>query len=208
MRIAIESIETQWELATKNRFLRKMQSANPRRSKRLKLKEQKWRDKVDEISHFALLVENITKTAPKVGNPNPIPRTYEEAINDPVYGPEWKKAIRSEFWSLLINGSFRETHAPDGVNSVTAKWVFAVGSSTSGSTGAGDPDVLVIVLGAVDPLVWAALSQLDTYYPEVVVGAFRDVFGEVLNGGSLLYLSDQFNYRIQEGLGHALWRAV
>ncbi|THC87823.1 hypothetical protein EYZ11_012729 [Aspergillus tanneri] len=127
MRIAIESIETQWELATKNRFLRKMQSANPRRSKRLKLKEQKWRDKVDEISHFALLVENITKTAPKVGNPNPIPRTYEEAINDPVYGPEWKKAIRSEFWSLLINGSFRETHAPDGVNSVTAKWVFAVG---------------------------------------------------------------------------------
>ncbi|THC87209.1 hypothetical protein EYZ11_013346 [Aspergillus tanneri] len=103
-----------------------VQSANLRRSKRLKLKEQKWRDKVDEMIHFALLVETITKTAPKVDNPIPIPRTYEEAINDPVYGPEWKKAIRSEFRSLIINGTFRETHAPDGANIVTAKWVFAV----------------------------------------------------------------------------------
>ncbi|THC87824.1 hypothetical protein EYZ11_012730 [Aspergillus tanneri] len=129
------------------------------------------------------------------------------------------KTLLRYYLRSTVNEDRSHGEAVSNVNLVDSHWISAAfkqkdplarwtWSSTSGSTGAGDPDVLVIVLGAVDPLVWAALSQLDTYYPEVVVGAFRDVFGEVLNGGSLLYLSDQFNYRIQEGLGHALWRAV
>jgi hypothetical protein len=56
----------------------------------------------------------------------PIPRSYEAAINDAVYGQQWRTAIQEELKALEINGTWREEIAPKGTNLVSTKWVFTV----------------------------------------------------------------------------------
>jgi hypothetical protein len=63
----------------------------------------------------------------------PIPKTYEEAISDPKYGPEWLAAIQQEVAQLIANGTFEEEEQPRGVNLVTTKWVFLVKLNLDGS---------------------------------------------------------------------------
>ena len=63
----------------------------------------------------------------------PIPKTYEAAINDPQYGPEWLAAIQQEVAQLIANGTFEEEEQPGGVNLVTTKWVFLVKLNLDGS---------------------------------------------------------------------------
>ncbi len=63
----------------------------------------------------------------------PIPKTYEEAISDPKYGPEWLAAIQQEVAQLIANGTFEEEEQPGGVNLVTTKWVFLVKLNLDGS---------------------------------------------------------------------------
>jgi hypothetical protein len=55
-----------------------------------------------------------------------IPYLYNNTITDPIYGPEWQKAIRTKFCQLIINGTFYKVQKPLNANVVTAKWVFAV----------------------------------------------------------------------------------
>ena len=66
-------------------------------------------------------------------NPVPLPMTYEEAINDPIYGPYWKEAVKIELNALLANGTFEEARKPNDHNIVTAKWVFTVKYAPDGS---------------------------------------------------------------------------
>jgi hypothetical protein len=63
----------------------------------------------------------------------PIPKTYEEAINDPQYGTEWSAAIQAEIAQLIANSTFEEEKCPDGANLVTTKWVFLVKLNLDGS---------------------------------------------------------------------------
>lgn len=95
-----------------------------RRSKRL-------RKRINYAMEYALVASRMS-TLEKPDNPIPTPRSYSEAINDPVYGPEWRKAIRAEIRSLILNGTFRETRKPRGVNIVTSKWVFLVKYAPNG----------------------------------------------------------------------------
>jgi hypothetical protein len=41
-----------------------------------------------------------------VKHPICIPCLFNNAINDPIHGPEWHKAIRTKLCQLIINGIF------------------------------------------------------------------------------------------------------
>ncbi|KAI0994587.1 hypothetical protein K3495_g13594 [Podosphaera aphanis] len=62
----------------------------------------------------------------KIVNGIEIPRSYKEAINDPVYSEKWEQAIQEEINSLVRNGTWEEFILPDGANLVSTKWVFDV----------------------------------------------------------------------------------
>ena len=63
----------------------------------------------------------------------PIPRSYEAAINDAVYGEQWRTAIQEELKALKINGTWKEEIPPKGTNLVSTKWVFTVKIKNDGT---------------------------------------------------------------------------
>ena len=63
----------------------------------------------------------------------PTPVTYREAVEDPVWGELWKKAIDAELIALAANGTWEEVEPPHGVNIVSSKWVFKPKLHTDGS---------------------------------------------------------------------------
>jgi hypothetical protein len=56
----------------------------------------------------------------------PIPKTYLEAINDPIYGTKWKEAIRLELSTLIQFGTWRYLRQPKDQAVVSTKWVFDI----------------------------------------------------------------------------------
>lgn len=63
----------------------------------------------------------------------PIPTTYEEAINDPVYGSRWLQAAKLEVSQLEANNTWIVEVPPEGANLVTSKWVFGVKYNPDGT---------------------------------------------------------------------------
>ena len=61
------------------------------------------------------------------------PQSYEEAVNHPVYGKEWRAAIQEEYDSLMKNGAWELTDLPLGKNLVTCKWVFKAKHDANGN---------------------------------------------------------------------------
>ena len=51
---------------------------------------------------------------------------YEEAVNHPTYGEEWRRAIQSELESMDKNHAWDMVKPPSGVNIVDSKWIFAI----------------------------------------------------------------------------------
>ena len=54
----------------------------------------------------------------------PVPESYEEAINDPIWGKLWLEAIQAELTALIANGTWDVVVPPKNANIVTSKWVF------------------------------------------------------------------------------------
>ncbi len=86
-------------------------------------------DEKDQMSlDNQLMIEEVLDYAltAKVKAGIPIPTTYKEAVNDPVYGKFWKQAALEETIQLLENNSWKEVLLPNGANLVDCKWVFDV----------------------------------------------------------------------------------
>lgn len=75
-----------------------------------------------------------TAMAAKVVNGITIPRTYKEAINDPVHAAGWREAIQEELRSLIANGTWEDFLLPKGANLVSTKWVFDIKKLVTGET--------------------------------------------------------------------------
>jgi hypothetical protein len=99
---------------------------NNRESKRMR-----DQDVVEEAMETAMNAAAMS-TPHTVEHPIRIPRTYDDAINDPIYGSKWHEAIRTELRQLIMNGTFHEVQKPPNANVVTAKWVFAVKYALNG----------------------------------------------------------------------------
>ncbi len=63
----------------------------------------------------------------------PIPKTYRQAINDPVHGDQWREAIRREIEELKSNETWIHQTPPKSVNLVTTKWVFIIKYTPEGN---------------------------------------------------------------------------
>jgi hypothetical protein len=50
-----------------------------------------------------------------------IPKSYRAAINNPIYGPKWRVAIKEELKALGINSTWREEIPPKGTNLISTK---------------------------------------------------------------------------------------
>ena len=61
-----------------------------------------------------------------------IPLTYEEAVNDKVYGQYWKDAIEEEIIKLQSLGTWEIAGLPSGKRTVGSKWVFNVKYTPTG----------------------------------------------------------------------------
>lgn len=85
----------------------------------------------DEDTEWALL--STVSTDDAIALNIPIPRSYKQAVNDPVYGQIWAGAIEEEINSLLKNHTWEETVAPPGTNIVDTKWVFTVKLNPDGA---------------------------------------------------------------------------
>ena len=91
----------------------------------------KWvGDFIEDVEETAFIA-----AAPKVALKQevPIPKTYKEAVEDPVWGHMWKEAIEKELIALDSNNTWTEVHPPKGANLVTSKWVFDVKRFISGA---------------------------------------------------------------------------
>ncbi|RKF82618.1 hypothetical protein GcM3_023031 [Golovinomyces cichoracearum] len=62
-----------------------------------------------------------------------IPRTYNEAISDPIHATEWTNAINEELTGLISNGTWEECILPNKTNLVSTKWVFTIKTNLDGS---------------------------------------------------------------------------
>ena len=73
-------------------------------------------DNEDELSRKAAERDGIT-----------IPKSYQEAVQDPVFGNKWREAIHTEIQSLINFGTWRviDRNRAHGTIS-SAKWVFAL----------------------------------------------------------------------------------
>lgn len=63
----------------------------------------------------------------------PIPKSYKEALTDPVCGEEWREAIVEEITSLEANKTWIEEISPKDTNLISTKWVFTVKTEPDGS---------------------------------------------------------------------------
>ena len=75
------------------------------------------------------LAKSVTKTSSKVQEP----KTYDEAINDPIHGNRWRKAIDEKLWNLDLHQTWTYTLLPTGKKEISCKWVFKVKYYLDGS---------------------------------------------------------------------------
>jgi hypothetical protein len=52
------------------------------------------------------------------------PRTYKEALNDPIYGSQWERPTKDEMASIMKNGTWTLVPRPMDRKVVLCKWVF------------------------------------------------------------------------------------
>ena len=98
----------------------------------------------------------------------PIPETYEEAINDPVWGKLWLEAIQNELTALIANGTWEVAVPPKDANIVTSKWVFKTKMHIDGTL-----DKLKARLVARGFSQMYGIDYTDTFAPTVKFDTLR-----------------------------------
>ena len=68
------------------------------------------------------LAKSVTETNSKVREP----KTYNEAINNPIHGNRWREAINEELWSLDSHQTWFYPPLPPNQKAIGYKWVFKV----------------------------------------------------------------------------------
>ncbi len=121
-----------------------------------------------------LLAMKAVEAEDDIMGPIPIPKSYQEAINDPIYGHHWLRATKDEISQLEGNNTYVAEIPPKGANIVTCRWVFAVKYNEDGT-----------VLKFKARLVARGFSQIygidydETFAPTVRMDTLRAVLALV-----------------------------
>jgi hypothetical protein len=126
---AIESQQTESFYGRKPRQVRRREEREVLKdnsSRATKREERLIRDTARLTIAAELLLGDIDQFARQASDKKfdsqiPTPRTYEEAVNDPVYGPKWREAIHVEIGALIQFGTWRYVKRPKDHSVVTFK---------------------------------------------------------------------------------------
>ena len=110
-----------------------------------------------------------------------VPQTYEDAVNDPVYRPKWREAIKLELGNLIRFGTWE----PEDHKVVSTKWGFLVKYNADGRFKAR--------------LVARGFSQRegldfeDSFAPVIRLESLRILFAIAASYGLVAHLLDATN---------------
>ena len=78
------------------------------------------RDREDDEDEYDLRSRKVHRAFP-VQYRIPIPKTYKEAVEDPIFGAEWLDAINREKGALQVNRTWEEILPPPGANVISSR---------------------------------------------------------------------------------------
>lgn len=89
-------------------------------------------DMVD-VSEYPGVRESLLLACRNKGHSGPDePRTYVQAVTDPVYGRQWRDAVDEELQNLSTYQAWRIERLPEGRKLVGCKWVFKIKRDENG----------------------------------------------------------------------------
>lgn len=72
---------------------------------------------------------SASKTSSKVYKP----KSYDEAVADPIIGTHWRQAVEEELHNLRKHYTWSYERLPEGQKGIGCKWVFKVKYNPDGS---------------------------------------------------------------------------
>jgi hypothetical protein len=192
---AIESKQSEQIYGRKPRAQRRQEAREEARSasyRRTKHEQQR----IHEVANLAVALELYLGDQDEfafkaIAKPNeliPIPESYQEAINDPIYGSKWREAVKLELNNLIRFGTWRYVKRPRDHVVVSTKWVFDVKRS-----GDGRIDRFKARLVARGFSQREGLDFEDTFAPVIRLESLRILFAIAASYGLQAHLLDATN---------------
>lgn len=75
------------------------------------------------------LAMSISESSSKIHKP----KTYEEAVSNPIHGRQWRDAVEEELHNLESHHTWEFEELPSGRKPIGSKWVFKVKYNPDGS---------------------------------------------------------------------------
>lgn len=136
-----------------------------------------------EDDEFALRVDKRLE-----GEQIPIPKTYEEAVNHPIYGPRWREAIGLEIRNLIRFGTWKFVRRPIGRSVVSCKWVFDLKYGVDGRLERFKARLVARGFSQQE-----GLDFEDTFAPVIRLESLRVLFAIAATYGMIAHLLDATN---------------
>lgn len=102
--------------------------------------------------------------------PVPIPKTYQEAMDDPIHGLRWVEAFLAEIKALQANNTWRPEIPPEGANIITSKWVLSVKYNPDGTVNKYKARIVAREFSQVQ-----GIDYEETFAPTVKMDTLRTV---------------------------------
>ena len=195
---AIESEETERVYGRKPRQVRRREEREAARSDSSPAERADERERrvIRDIARLSVAAEVLlgevddfaNRTTSKFDGEVTIPKTYQEAVNDPTYGAKWRESIRLEINSLVKFGTWRYVRRPQDQSVVTCKWVFDVKRDADGRI-----DRFKARLVARGFSQREGLDFEDTFAPVVRLESLRILFALAATYGLTAHLLDATN---------------
>ncbi len=162
-------------------------------------------DKKFEPSEAAELIYEIALAAKEESNPGqiPIPKTLQEAINHPIYGPKWKEAVEKELAGLASFNTWKLVKKIPGMPIISCKWVFLVKYGTDGR-----PERFKARLVARGFTQQFGVDYEDTFAPVIRFDSLRVLLALAAKFGWIIHMMDAQNAYLNSELDKDIYMEV
>ncbi|KAL3712502.1 hypothetical protein TMatcc_001201 [Talaromyces marneffei ATCC 18224] len=142
---------------------------------------------------------NAVKTEGEI----PIPQTYEEAVNDPKFGSQWRKAVELEIRNLIRFGTWRFVKRPDHKAVISCKWVFDIKYQADGRIERFKARLVARGFSQQE-----GLDFEDTFAPVIRLESLRVLFAIAAMYGLTAHLLDATNAFVGSKLDKQIYMEV
>jgi hypothetical protein len=158
-----------------------------------------------ESSEAAELIYEIALAAKEESNPGqiPLPKTLQEAINHPIYGPKWKEAVEKELAGLASFNTWKLVKKIPGMPIISCKWVFLVKYGTDGR-----PERFKARLVARGFTQQFGVDYEDTFAPVIRFDSLRVLLALAAKFGWIIHMMDAQNAYLNSELDKEIYMEV